>query len=264
MDMEQAIVPITFLDDVEYNSNNDEKHFMANLNELFTNPYNINTLYRPVTITEPTDKIISCYNDTIKRSKEAFIKMNVKDLVINTLIEMISDITEGHPVYRSALMDIMISNYINNMYISDIIDQEVTDIEYIDITLANLYTAIILKIMDPFVVSITTNIMTNQTMCESLYRKYVDPDADFDKTYNSFGNTLYCNISSILRDIAEIKMSNVRRLFDVIKQTYLNMGQFASDYHIDPATKTIVSNNTEYYDYLTNEKYHIGDEGDDE
>lgn len=261
--IKDAIVPITFLDDVEYNSDNDKKHFMANLNELFTNPYDINTVYRPITIVEPTDRILNAYNDAIKRSKVAYIQMNVEDLVVNTMIEMISDITENSPYVKVDLIKLMNSNFIHNMYVHNIIESELQDIEYIDITMCNLYTRIVKDIIDPFIVVITTSILDNSTVCRDIYEHYVDTEpSSFEKVYNAFGNTTYCNISVLIRDIAEVKMSNVRRLFDVIKQTYLNMGQFSSDYHIDPVSKSIVSNNDSYYNYLRETKFDIGGNDD--
>jgi hypothetical protein len=257
--IEQAIVPITFLDEIDYNSENDKKAFMGDLNTLFVNPYNINTIYRPVTTVEPNDHIIQAYNDSIKQTKLAYIHMNVEDLVVNTIYELLSDIFEprDNNSFRQVQCKIQ-KQFIDNLYIHRIIGDELLDIEFIDITLCNLYTKIVKDIIEPLCQVMTGDILGNRDICWSIYRRFVDDNKDnFDKVFNSFGNNLYCTMSSVIRDLAENKMSNIRRLFDVIKQSYLNMSQFSANYHIDPESKKVVSADDTYYNYLLQDMYEM-------
>jgi len=258
-DFKKAIVPITFVDDEEYNYDNDSKMFVADMNELFVNPYNFNTIYRPINTVEPTDDIIYSYNESIKLSKLAYVSMNVEELVINFMYEIISDIFEPHNLDDSntvrIILTMMKEKFIDNLYIHTIIENELLNIKYIDTCMGNMYTRIIVDIVNPFVSMVASELITHPGDCKNLYNKFRDDG--FDSVLKSKGNTLYCRISSIIRDIAEVKMCNMRRLFDVIKQTYLNMGQFAADYHIDPVSKVVVSSNDDYYKYLLNEKYNV-------
>lgn len=276
-ELQQAIVPISFFDNVDYTFENDEKNYMGDLNEIFINPYNMNILYKPKNIVEPDSKIIDEYSNCNKMARKSYLVMNIEDIVVSSIYEFVSDVAYSCGLrrgdkstigFRTDLFNAICAEVVNNNLLHNLLIQNTENISYIDITLNNIYTLITRDIISKCVFITTNFIMSSPfNYFKQFYITHVYEGEEIDiedagkiaDIYNSYGSSLYTSISSILRDIMEVKLGNLRRMFDVVKQTYINMGDYFGTYSINGNTMELEASQKgkEYYDYLINDKYQI-------
>ena len=233
MGIEREIVPITVMSDIDYSVDNQSKKFVGDINELFVFPYNINMIYSH----NKEDK----FKNNITTSLDC-IHSNIYDAIVAMYYEFLSDVFGD--IYCGTTVNIpeLFEEFFN------LLDQEIKlliiekDANYTFSKVCNFFNRYISKF--------TINIIHNdQDTCRKLYEDYIlqkDMD-DYNRLTERKGNAIYVVISSILRDIMELKLAEFRKQLSMIEDVYKKMVQYS-----DPLDR---EKTNEYYKWLTTEKY---------